>query len=155
RLDASLRLNVAITPDLTLEFWGQPFAQSSRFFDFGELREAQSRELLTYGTEGTTIERLDDPNYDDGTYRVTDGSQTFEFTRADFNTISFRSNLVLRWEWSPGSTLFIVWQQDRSDAITQNGVAGSPVRGSDWLDAIGAEGDNVFAVKLTYWIPLF
>jgi len=155
RLEAALRLNLALTPDLTLEFWGQPFAQSGEFFGFGELREARGQDLLVYGAEGTTIERIDDPDYDDGTYRVTDGADTFEFTRPDFNTISFRSNLVLRWEWSPGSTLFIVWQQNRADAITQNGIAGSGVNGRDWLDALGAEGDNVFAVKLTYWIPLF
>ena len=155
-LSAEIRMNLAITPDLTLEFWGQPFASSGKFYDFGELEAAQSQDLTTYGVDdGTTIELLpEDDDTDSGTYLVTDGPDQFTFNRPDFNTVSFRSNLVLRWEWNPGSTLFIVWQQSRDDSYFDNGVAGQRVTGQSWVDALRAGGDNVFAIKLTYWIPL-
>jgi hypothetical protein len=66
----------------------------------------------------------------------------------DFNVRSFRSNLVLRWEWRPGSTLYVVWQQDReADALrrARTGV-------SDLFRSFGAAGDNSFAVKASFWL---
>jgi hypothetical protein len=81
---------------------------------------------------------------------VTDGPESFTLPDRDFHAVSFRSNLVLRWEVRPGSTLFVVWQQDLSDA----GRGGSMARPSDLLDAFGAPGRNVLAVKMSYWLPL-
>ena len=46
---------------------------------------------------------------------MTDGATTFTIPQLDFNRLSFRSNLVLRWEWLPGSTAFLIWQQSRQD----------------------------------------
>ena len=66
----------------------------------------------------------------------------------DFNVRSFRSNLVLRWEWRPGSTLYVVWQQDRDAEAT------GPRRASagDLFDSLRADGDNFFVVKASFWI---
>jgi hypothetical protein len=61
---------------------------------------------------------------------------------------SFRSNVVLRWEWKPGSTLFVVWQQNRS-ALDPVGTRASV---SDMFHSIGAPGDHVLAVKTTLWL---
>jgi hypothetical protein len=141
---ASLRLNYALTPDFTLEGYAEPFAASGRFYDFGELSAPRSRALRTYGTApGTTITRQLD-----GSSVVTDGASTFTIGDLDFDQLSFRSNLVLRWEWARGSTLFFIWQQNRRDATTE----GQLVRPGSLLDATTAPGDNFLAVKLTYWI---
>ena len=60
----------------------------------------------------------------DGARRVTDGATGFTLRNRDFNVQSFRSNLVLRWEWRRGSTLYLVWQQDpESELITPIGVS--------------------------------
>ena len=93
----------------------EPFAASGRYYAFGELDRPRSRDLRTYGTGGTTIARNSD-----GTYQVTDGSASFALspTPLDFNRLSLRSNLVLRWEWARGSTLFLIWQQNRAAAAT-------------------------------------
>ncbi len=138
------RLNFAFTPDLTLEWYAEPFAASGRYHDFGELDAARSKDLRFYGTDGTTIEEIER-----GIYEVTDGSDTFQIEQEDFNILSYRTNLVLRWEWRPGSTLFFVWQQNRAgyDPI------GNRVGPSNLFDAVSAQGDNFLAVKLTYWIP--
>ncbi len=140
------RFNYSFTPDLSLEFYAEPFAASGRYYDFGELRRARSRDLIAYGRDpGTTIDEVEDGNYE-----VSSGGETFEFSRDDFNVLSFRSNFVLRWEWSPGSTLFLVWQQDRGadDAI------GRRVRGRSLWDAVRAEGSNILAFKVSYWLPI-
>ncbi len=140
-----LRLNYALTPNLTLETYAEPFAASGRFYDYGELPAARRRDLRTYGTDGTTISARDSL----GRRRVTDGTAAFTLGNSDFNVRSFRSNAVVRWEWRPGSTLFLVWQQDR---FTQdpNGFAVQP--GGLW-DALSADGTQFLALKVSYWLP--
>ncbi|HEX9893859.1 MAG TPA: DUF5916 domain-containing protein [Gemmatimonadales bacterium] len=103
-----LRLNYALKPDLTLEAYLEPFASSGRYRDLGELAAARSFALRPYGGDGTSLTRQGD-----SVYVVTDGPSQFTFPVPDFDIRSLRSNLVLRWEWMPGSTAFLVWQQDR------------------------------------------
>ena len=92
-----IRLNYTFKPDLTLDFYGEPFAASGRYSHIGELLAARSRQIRLYGTDGTTLSTLPD-----GTRRVTDGAASFTLRNSDFNVQSFRSNLVLRWEWRAG-----------------------------------------------------
>ena len=141
-----IRLNYALSPDLTLETYAEPFASSGRFHGFGELPAARSRALRTYGEDGTTIVRSEET----GERTVTDGADTFVLPHLDFDVRSFRSNAVLRWEWRPGSTLFVVWQQDRS----RRDARWTRLDPSDAFASLGAAGDNLLAVKLTYWIPV-
>jgi hypothetical protein len=142
-VSTQFRVNYTFKPDVTLDLYAEPFAASGRYRGIGELAEARGRSLRMYGTDGTTLKRLDD-----GSYRVTDGNATFTLDNRDFNVRSFRSNVVLRWEWRPGSTLFVVWQQDRSAS-----VLGRPrVNAADLFGAFSAPGDNVLAVKTTWWL---
>ena len=136
------RMNYTFKPDLTLDFYGEPFSASGSYGNIGELVAARTRAMRLYGTEGTTIATLAD-----GNRRVTDGAQAFTLRNSDFNVQSFRSNLVLRWEWRAGSTLYLVWQQDRESEIYR------PFRTSagDMFGSLGQDGDNFFAVKMTYW----
>ena len=144
RLRATVRLNYSFTPDLSLELYAQPFSASVEYQDFGEMVAARSRDVRVYGTDGTSIQQKSD-----GVYEVTDGSDTFEIEANDFSRFSFRSNLVLRWEWSPGSTMFLVWQMNRGESEEHGGLA----RPSRLWDALTADGDNFLALKITYWVP--
>jgi hypothetical protein len=139
------RLGFTFKPDLTLDLYMEPFAASGRYYDHGELRAPRSRELVTYGTEGTGVALQPD-----GTRVVTAGGPPFTLDNLDFNVLSFRSNLVLRWEWRRGSSLYVVWQQDRygSEAI------GDRIRARDMFRSITAPGDHVFAVKASFWVPI-
>jgi hypothetical protein len=139
------RLNYALTPDLSLEIYAEPFAASGRFYDFGELSEAGSRKLRIYGSNGTTVTQEGD-----GVRTITAGEESFSLSNRDFNVRSFRSNAVLRWEWRLGSTLFLVWQQDRSSSEAQGDLVGP--RGL-W-DALTVGGDNFIAVKISNWLPI-
>jgi hypothetical protein len=148
-----LRANYSFSPDLNLELYAEPFASSGKFTRFGELPEARSFDLRTYGTDGTTIEEVVVEEEDGSTtraYEVTDGDETFTLEDFDFNSLSFRSNLVLRWELRPGSTLFVVWQRNLSDYAN----VGDPVNVSDMFSSLGAAGQNILAIKLSYWIPM-
>jgi hypothetical protein len=116
-----LRVNYTFKPDLTLDFYGEPFAASGTYLRFGELAAAGTRALLPV---------------DPATLR-----------NRDFNVQSFRSNLVLRWEYRPGSTLYLVWQQDRETEETLRSRVG--VR--DMFSSFGARGDNFFAIKASFW----
>jgi len=144
-LSTQIRLNYAITPDLSLEFYAEPFAASGRRFNFGELLAPGSQQLLFYGQQGTTLRQLED-----GSLEVIDGDQTIFLENNDFNFRSFRSNFVLRWEWRRGSTLFLVWQQDRSSDETD----GRLVTFGSLFDSLKADGDNFFALKVSYWLPV-
>ena len=141
-----VRLNYTFSPDLTLELYAEPFAASGRYHDFGELPAARSFALRRYGSDGTTISQAE-PS---GPYTVRDGAREFAVPFRDFNVRSLRSNAVVRWEWRPGSTLFVVWQQDRS-ADEANGAAVWP---DDIWDSVSTRGDNRFVVKATYWLPV-
>jgi hypothetical protein len=142
-----LRANYTIAPDLTLELYGEPFAAAGRYRGLGELAQARTFRLREYGTDGTTIAR--DSN---GNYTITDngGVDTLQIANPDFHILSFRSNAVLRWEWRPGSTLYLVWQQNRS-AFDQSGRL---VGLGDLWDTFRADGTNFLAVKVSYWIPV-
>ena len=137
-----LRASYTFKPDLTLDVYAEPFASSGRYQYFGELLGARQRELRVYGTDGTTIERLPD-----GRSVVTDGADHFTLKNYEFNIRSFRSNVVLRWEWKPGSVLFLVWQQDRSSETAR----GDHVGVGDLFGSLSAPGDNIFAVKTSFW----
>ncbi len=143
-ISTQFRINYAFTPDLTVQGYAEPFASSGRFYDFGELARARSFDLRIYGAgNGTAITPRGD-----GRYTVTDGSASLAFVSPDFNVLSFRSNLVVRWEWLAGSTLFVIWQQNRSNLLPSGGLVNP---GTLW-DATTAPGDNFFAVKLSYWL---
>ena len=149
-LSAQLRANYAFSPNLSLEGYFEPFVATGEYSDFGELLEPGSTDLLLYGTAGTTIDESggDAPHE----ITVTDGADQFSFIREDFRALSFRSNLVMRWEWLPGSTLFLVWQLDRGGFDFETGPDAAGL--GDLLDSPGEPGRNFFAVKATYWLPI-
>jgi hypothetical protein len=76
----------------------------------------------------------------------------------DFNTRSLRSNAVFRWEWRPGSTLFVVWQQNRSGSLAASDPdnpysrVGNFRLGRDTSDLFDAHPDNILMIKASYWL---
>lgn len=145
-LSARFRLNYALTPDFTVEGYMEPFAASGEFYDFGELSAARSGDLRFYGRPGTNTSITKSSSG----YTVRDGSQSFTVPQLDFSRLSFRSNLVLRWEWLPGSTAFLIWQQSRQDV----GPAAQLIQPRNLWDSTRASGDNFFVLKVSYWLGL-
>ncbi len=131
------RLGLTLKPDVNLDIYAEPFAASGRYYDYGELLEPGSRDRLRYGTSGSMLSVSPD-----GSQVVSVGGTSFTLRNRDFNTLSFRSNVVLRWEWRTGSTLYVVWQQDRSGTET----IGSRVNLGDAFRSTTAPGANIFLV---------
>ena len=142
-LSAQFRFNYTFKPDVTLDVYVEPFAASGQYNGLGELQYVRGRDLRMYGTDGTTIQRQPD-----GSYQVTDGAAAFTLPNRDFNVRSFRSNVVLTWEWRPGSTLYFVWQQNRGEQWP----TGEHVGLGDLFGSVGAPGDNIVAIKTTFWL---
>ena len=149
-LSAQFRVNYAFTPDLSLEAYAEPFAASGSYSRFGELSAAGSGDLRVYGTEGTTISESTGPAPHEIT--VTDGEDVFSFELEDFEALSFRSNLVLRWEWRRGSTLYLVWQMNRGSEVSV--TSPNPVHPGDAWRSLGEPGRSFLAIKASYWLPI-
>jgi hypothetical protein len=142
-VSASLRLNWIFTPRLSLEMYAQPLLSSGRYTGFKELARPRSYEFNSYPDPGETADPdriVVDP---DGSGPVTG----HEIDDPNFSLASLRGNAVLRWEYFPGSTLFLVWTQTRSDTET----IGSFRTGRAFNRLWGADADNIFMVKISYW----
>lgn len=151
------RVNVTFTPALTLEMYAQPFLSSGDYEGLKELHAPRTFQFDRYGSELGTVAR--DSH---GTYTVDpDGSgpaRTFQVSDRDFTFRSLRGNAVLRWEWRPGSTLFLVWQQSRSESLTAlssdsaYGRVGNFDLNRDARELFGLNPDNIFVIKVNYWL---
>lgn len=118
-LSANFRLNWTFTPGLSLQLYAQPLISSGDYKNYKELARPRSYAFSPYRTD-----RSD-----------------------DFNFKSLRGNAVLRWEYSPGSTLYFVWTQSRTDNETFGDF-----RFNRSVDRLAdARPDNIFLVKASYW----
>jgi hypothetical protein len=147
-LSMDTRLNVTFTPDLTLELYAQPFLASGDYGALKEFARPGAFDFLEYGVDVGTITRDEEGNAvidPDG-----DGpAASFTVSNKNFNRVSLRGTGVLRWEWRPGSTLFFVWQQNRSHSTDEYGDFDLS---RDTGNLFEGDSYNVFMVKATYWL---
>jgi hypothetical protein len=139
------RLNVTFSPKLSLQLYAQPFLSSA---DFGEPKELEQPGTFTFNEYHMTGTREDRGS----TYRVDPDASgpapAFTVANNDFSLRSLRGNAVLRWEWHPGSTLFFAWQQMRENTAAVGNF-------DFWRDRTAlfrAQPDNIFLIKLSYWL---
>lgn len=150
------RMNVTFTPALSFELYVEPFVSTGSYGGFKEFRAPGTFDFLEYGREVGTVEPEGN-----GFFRVDpDGAGpagSFLLRDQDFTRLSLLGNAVMRWEWRPGSTLFLVWQQSRSDALNlQNSWddrdrIGQFDLGRDAGDLFRLRADNIFVIKVNYW----
>jgi hypothetical protein len=150
-VDVTIRADMAITPDLSVQLYAQPFFASGDYIRFKELERPRAYDFIHYGEDGGSTIALDQES---NVYTVdTDGTGPIEpisFYNPDFRVRSLRSNLVVRWEYLPGSTLFLVWNHNRS------GYSPDPTFNLyDELDALWDDNQqNTFVVKVNYWLSM-
>ena len=148
------RLNANFTPDMSLELYLEPFLSSGRYDSPKGLAAPRTFEFDEFGTDFGTMNRMDS-----GEYRIDpDGSgpgETFDVSDRSFNFRTLQGNAVFRWEWRPGSTIFLVWQQVRS-ARLRTESAGDGIGdfdfGHDARELFRIHPDNVFQIKVNYWL---
>jgi len=121
-LDVTTRLNVTVTPNLSLQLYAQPFVATGDYRRFKELVAPRTTDYV-------------------------------EHTAAEASAFSYRSlrgNAVLRYEYRPGSTLYLVW----TTSCSSYGANPAFDATQDFRRLCQGRSDNVFAVKLNYWLSL-
>jgi hypothetical protein len=120
----TMRVDYTMTPNLSLQIYAQPFVSTGHYVNYKELVDGRA-------------ERYDD-RYAPYAYAE----------NADFNVLSFRTTNVLRWEYRPGSTLFVVWQQGREGT----GTLGRFAFGRDYSSLFDTPASNTLLIKFAYWM---
>jgi hypothetical protein len=148
-VNARIRVDVALTPDLSIQLYAQPFIASGDYEEFKELSAPGTYDFSTYGVDhGSTM--LFDP--EENVYTAdpdgTGPAEQMVFGNPDFRFRSLRSNLVVRWEYTPGSTLFLVWNHG------QSGYNSDPTFSvfNEFGNLLRDDQRNTFLVKVNYWL---
>jgi hypothetical protein len=139
------RLDWTFKPNLSLQLFIQPLISAGDFTELKEFAVPRTYDFAVYGRDkGVASGTASGTQIDPG-----DGGSSFVVPDQDFTIRSLRANLVLRWEWRPGSTLFLVWQQNRANDATFGNL-----RLDRDVDALFGGGDarNLLALKASYWL---
>ncbi|HGY54983.1 MAG TPA: hydrolase [Caldithrix abyssi] len=145
----TIRLNYSPTPDLSIQYYGQPFVSTGDYSTFKHITRPRAIGANRYHVY--TGEQLHRDG--DGDYQIDengDGRTDYSFGNPNFNFRQFRSNLVVRWEYLPGSTLYLVWSQDRT-GFDDNGTFHP---GDEFKALFGEPADNIFLIKASYWFSI-
>jgi hypothetical protein len=128
-LSFTWRLGYTFTPNTSLQVYASPFISKGTYRDVREIGEARAAA------------------YDDRYRPYADPAVAAD--PGGFNFQQFRSNVVFRWEYRPGSTLFLVWSQGREDSVPFEGVQSFR---DDFGDLFGRRANDSFLVKVSYWL---
>jgi hypothetical protein len=144
----SVRLNYNITPDLTIQYWGQPFLAAMDYSRYKAVTDPRAESLADRYHIFTDSEiTYDEENNEYYVDENNAGTTTYSFSNPDYNYDEFLSNLVARWEFRPGSTLYLVWSQTRN----YYDPTGSFSLDQNLGNLYTAEKPyNVFLIKFTY-----
>ena len=146
-INTSFRVNLNLSPDLTVQYWGQPFIASGKYYDYKRitgtpLADNYNDRFSVYNSSQIAFDGDETFNVDENGDLIRD----FSFGKKDFNVQEFLSNLVIRWEYNPGSSVYFVWSQNRDDS-NNSGVMDF---GKNMKDLFDGKPDNVFLVKFSY-----
>jgi hypothetical protein len=146
-ISLATRFNYYITPELSLQFYGEPFIFRAEFDNYGyvvdPLNKVYENRFHAFTPDEITFNGITASIDENG-----DAVEDYSFNTPDLNYIQFRSNLVMRWEYVPGSEVFLVWSQGvLPDAY---GDFGTPLFRSLFDNVFDAQPHNIFLVKLSY-----
>jgi hypothetical protein len=142
QLTMETRIDWTFSPTLTLQLFAQPLLASGDYVEYKQLAASESYDFVTL--DPTLVNGRQEVDFDGDD--VTD----YSFTDRDFNLRSLIGNAVLRWEYRPGSTIYLVWQRVQAGSA---GV-GDFDFGRDAGALFRAPADNRFIVKVNYWLGL-
>lgn len=149
------RFNVTFSPNLTLELFLQPLIASGAYSRYKEFAAPRTLRRLVYGVDmGTDSVKAGAAGARDSIFLDADGSgpaKRFAFEDPSFTLRSLRGNAVLRWEYRPGSTLYLVWtRRSTADAIPR----GTIDFGADARALFRGPAENIFLIKVNYWLGM-
>jgi Domain of unknown function (DUF5916)/Carbohydrate family 9 binding domain-like len=143
----TVRVNLNITPNLTIQYYGQPFTSNGGYSNFKTVTDSRAENFFDryhlYEEAQITFDQADN------TYLVDeqgDGQTDYSFSNPDFDFVQFRSNMVLRWEYIPGSTIFLVWSQFRTGDLQLDDHSFGKLS-NELFDIVPR---NIFFLKVSY-----
>ncbi len=142
-----MRIDYSITPDLSIQYYGQPFISSGKYSKYKVVRQARATRLQNRYTE---LYGIDDANANEVALDLDGDFLVDAIYRRGFNFREFNSNLVLRWQYHPGSTLFLVWSQSRFGSDSHGNFSYS----DDFSELFSTDSENIFLVKYNRWFSL-
>ena len=154
------RINWILAPSLSLEFFAQPLISSGDYVTYRQLLRSESYEFEDF-SEGE-FRRINGEFRCEGGRTCVEpegvrwidldgsGEVDFSFQDRDFNIRSLRSTALLRWEYRPGSTVYLVWQRRQEERLWQ----GDFDLGRDGRALLGLPSDDVFIVKASVLLAL-
>jgi hypothetical protein len=141
------RLNYNITPDLTVQYYGQPYITRPLYTNFAYVSDPLAKKYDDR-FHVFTPNQISVNNNEYFIDETGDGNADYSFSNPDFNFVQFRSNFVVRWEYRAGSELYLVWSQGNTpDAF---GDVDTPITQSLLDNAFAEQARNIFLIKLTY-----
>jgi Domain of unknown function (DUF5916) len=144
-LSIQTRVNYVLSPKMSLQVYMQPLVSVGDYEEFKELARPRTFDFVRYGQDSGTL------SYDAIRARYTvqpgDGGAAFEFEDPDFNFKSLRLNAIFRWEWRPGSAMYLVWTEQREDLADP----GRFQFGRDIGRTFRGPADDVLMFKIAYW----
>jgi hypothetical protein len=145
-LDVTFRLNFSISPDLSIQYYGQPFISTGNYSHFKYVTTPRATDY----NNRFHIYNSDEISYDkqELMYSIKEpGGLSYQFEDPNFKSLQFRSNLVIRWEYSPGSTIYLVWSQGRAEEFSEN-IRFKTFR--NIRDLFRVHPHDIFLLKFTY-----
>ncbi|HEV8214915.1 MAG TPA: DUF5916 domain-containing protein [Gemmatimonadaceae bacterium] len=151
-LGLDTRASFTFTPTMTLEVYAQPFFAAGRYSSFEEYVAPRSRQVAVYGRDRGTIAEVRDTTGRVAQYAVDPDAggpaPGFRFDNPNFSQQSLRGNAVFRWEYRPGSVLYLAWTQSRAAGDSFGDL--EFVRDRSAL--FRTKPDNIFLVKASWWL---
>jgi hypothetical protein len=144
-LELTFRIDWNLTPELSIQYYGSPFAAVGAYSEYKDVINGRadnySDRFIIYNSKQMDKNILLDINKN--------GKYEAQLSNPDFSYSQFRSNLVFRWEYRPGSQLYFVWASDLTNLSAEAKSIGSVIK-----DAANYVPDNIFLVKLNYWFSI-
>ncbi len=150
-ISGNIRLDWIVTPTLSLQLYLQPLISSGRYTDIKQLDRERSFDFTNYGKKGSSINKITSSHGSVSYQLDADGSgpsPLYKVGNPDYSYTSLRGNAVLRWEYMPGSTIYLVWTQSRA-GFENNGDFEF---GRSFDNLLTSRPDNIFMIKVNYWI---
>ena len=141
------RISYNITPDLTVQYYGQPYITRPLYANFAYVTSPLAKNIK----DRFYVFNSSQVSFNNGQYFIdenSDGTPDYSFSKPDFNFVQFRSNLVVRWEYRAGSELYLVWSQSNTPDVASDLY--SPLTKSLLDNAFAEHARNIFLVKWTY-----
>ena len=146
-VNLTMRIDYIITPKLSIRFYGSPFVSRGKYSDFKYANNTMSKNY------NDRFAFYDNTRLVDNRYQLDENGDNvpeYSIANPDFSFRQFRSNLVLKWEYRPGSDIYLVWSSDRTGFVDNAGTNLGHSLGRLW----SIVPRNIFLVKVNYWFSL-